>query len=101
MPARMSRRSSFTIPLADTVFRVLSSPHLIFILHRSTRLLLMNGLIHCLDYGEYSTKSLYRCPPRRKVTDVLDNRPLAEQNYTNVEEFLQQQIGENLTLDYK
>jgi hypothetical protein len=32
---------------------------------------------------------------------VLDNRPLAEQNYADVEEFLQQQIGENLTLDYK
>ena len=32
---------------------------------------------------------------------MLDNRPLAEQNYAAVEEFLQQQIGENLTLDYK
>jgi hypothetical protein len=32
---------------------------------------------------------------------VLDNRPLAEQDYADVEAFLQQQIGENLTLDYK
>jgi hypothetical protein len=32
MPARMSRRSSFTIPLADAVFRVLSSsPSLFYI----------------------------------------------------------------------
>jgi Putative DNA-binding domain len=32
---------------------------------------------------------------------MLDNRPLAEQDYADVEAFLQQQIGENLTLDYK
>jgi hypothetical protein len=32
---------------------------------------------------------------------LLDNRPLAEQNYADLEAFLQQQIGENLTLDYK
>ncbi len=32
---------------------------------------------------------------------MLDNRPLAEQDYSDVEAFLQQQIGENLTLDYK
>lgn len=32
---------------------------------------------------------------------MLDNRPLAEQNCSDVEAFLQQQIGENLTLDYK
>ncbi len=32
---------------------------------------------------------------------MLDNRPLAEQDYADVQAFLQQQIGENLTLDYK
>src|SRR5215203_3907183 len=37
MPARMSRRSSFTNPLTNKLFRVHSSPHLVFILHRTTR----------------------------------------------------------------
>jgi hypothetical protein len=32
---------------------------------------------------------------------LLDNRPLAEQAYADLEAFLRQQIGENLTLDYK
>jgi len=32
---------------------------------------------------------------------LLDNRPLAEQTYADLEAFLRQQIGENLTLDYK
>jgi hypothetical protein len=32
---------------------------------------------------------------------LLDNRPLAEQNYADLQAFLQQQISENLTLDYK
>lgn len=32
---------------------------------------------------------------------MLDNRPLAEQDYADVRAFLQQRIGENLTLDYK
>ena len=32
---------------------------------------------------------------------MLDNRPLAEQTYADLEVFLRQQIGENLTLDYK
>jgi hypothetical protein len=32
---------------------------------------------------------------------LLDNRPLIEQDYADVQPFLQQRIGENLTLDYK
>jgi hypothetical protein len=32
---------------------------------------------------------------------VLDHRPLSEQEYADVEAFLLQQVGENLTLDYK
>jgi len=32
---------------------------------------------------------------------MLDNRPLTEQDYADVQTFLQQRIGENLTLDYK
>jgi predicted HTH transcriptional regulator len=32
---------------------------------------------------------------------LLDHRPLADQTYADLEAFLQQQIGENLTLDYK
>jgi len=32
---------------------------------------------------------------------MLDSRPLAEQDYADVQAFLQQRIGENLTLDYK
>jgi hypothetical protein len=32
---------------------------------------------------------------------MLDNSPLSEQEYADVEAFLQQQISENLTLDYK
>src|SRR5215217_6747428 len=32
---------------------------------------------------------------------MLDNRPLSEQEYADVDAYLQQRIGENLTLDYK
>jgi hypothetical protein len=33
--------------------------------------------------------------------EMLDNRPLPEQQYSDVDAFLQQRISENLTLDYK
>jgi predicted HTH transcriptional regulator len=32
---------------------------------------------------------------------MLDSRPLPEQEYADVEAFLQQRLGENLMLDYK
>jgi predicted HTH transcriptional regulator len=32
---------------------------------------------------------------------MLDNGPLSEQEYAEVDAYLQQRIGENLTLDYK
>src|SRR5215218_9786733 len=32
---------------------------------------------------------------------MLDNRPLSEQEYADVDAYLQQRVGENLTLDYK
>ena len=35
------------------------------------------------------------------MAPLLDNRPLSEQDFADVEAFLQQGVAENLTLDYK
>ena len=37
----------------------------------------------------------------KQVAALLDNRPLSEQDFADVQAFLQQGVAENLTLDYK